>query len=432
MSPSGAALATVPAAESAPGGPGGIQSLPLRPLETGARSGGSADLPEGAMGLPPRKVEPFALAGIVWTDAEAQLAGVAQIRTRSRATGEWSGWQELHDSHEHGPEPETAERQAGELRGATDPLWVGDSDGVQARVLPADPDLDLEVEVEVEVEVEAEVSGLPEGMRLDLVNPDGGPAGTDEEEGEEEEEGAEERDGQRSPRRGAVQRLDQDPVYEELEQEYEDQEQEQELEDQELELAASRPSIVSRAGWGANENWREPGFAYTRVVKTVFVHHTAGSNNYSCSQAPSLIRGIYQYHTQSQGWRDIGYNFLVDKCGTIYEGRAGGVQKAVQGAHTYGFNHNSMGVAVIGSHGGTSPSTDAKAALARLGAWKLGLDGRSPTGTWKRMSAGGKYAKGTVIRMHNISGHRDGFVTECPGDRLYGQLPNIRTTAGRL
>ncbi|WP_374209166.1 N-acetylmuramoyl-L-alanine amidase [Kitasatospora sp. A2-31] len=97
---------------------------------------------------------------------------------------------------------------------------------------------------------------------------------------------------------------------------------------------APRPGIVTRAGWGADESLRDPGFVYTGQVRAVFVHHTATATDYSCSDAPQMIRAIYQYHVQSNGWRDIGYNFLVDRCGTIYEGRAGGVDQPVFGAHT--------------------------------------------------------------------------------------------------
>ncbi|GAA3060420.1 hypothetical protein GCM10020000_49330 [Streptomyces olivoverticillatus] len=86
-------------------------------------------------------------------------------------------------------------------------------------------------------------------------------------------------------------------------------------------------------------------------MKAAFVHHTASGNGYSCAQSASVIRGIYRYHVVSSGWRDIGYNFLIDKCGTVYEGRAGGVAKPVRGAHTLGFNTNSMGIAVLGSFG---------------------------------------------------------------------------------
>lgn len=194
-----------------------------------------------------------------------------------------------------------------------------------------------------------------------------------------------------------------------------------------------RPPITTRAGWGADESLRESAFAYTDMVKTVFVHHTAGGNNYACSEAPALIRGIYRYHVVSQGWRDVGYNFFVDKCGTIYEGRAGGVDKPVQGAHTAGFNHNSMGVALLGSYGGTAPPAQAVDAVAQLTAWKLGLYNLNPKGSRNRTSmGGGLYAKGVTVKMDNVSGHRDGFATECPGEKLYAQLPTVRSTAAKL
>lgn len=193
-----------------------------------------------------------------------------------------------------------------------------------------------------------------------------------------------------------------------------------------------RPGIVTRRGWGADESLRGRGFVYTKKIKAAFVHHTSTGNNYSCSQAPSVIRGIYRYHVKSMGWRDIGYNFLVDKCGTIYEGRAGGVAKAVLGAHTLGFNSNSMGVAVIGSYNSSKPSGAAVKAVAKLTAWKLGLYGANPRGKTYLTSGGGNlYPKGKSVRLNVISGHRDGFATDCPGKRLYAKLGSARSSAAR-
>ncbi len=193
-----------------------------------------------------------------------------------------------------------------------------------------------------------------------------------------------------------------------------------------------RPRIVTRRGWGADEKLRERKFAYTKKVKAAFVHHSATGNNYRCSQAPSVIRGIYRYHVKSMGWRDIGYNFLVDKCGKIYEGRAGGVAKPVLGAHTLGFNSNSMGIAVLGTYGSKKPSSSAVKAIARLTAWKLGLYGMNPRGKTYLKSAGGNlHRKGKNVRLNVISGHRDGFRTDCPGRQLYGKLGTARSTAAR-
>jgi uncharacterized protein with LGFP repeats len=194
-----------------------------------------------------------------------------------------------------------------------------------------------------------------------------------------------------------------------------------------------RPRIITRRGWGADEKLRERKFVYTKKSKAAFVHHTASGNGYRCTQAPSLIRGIYRYHVKSRGWRDIGYNFLVDKCGNIYEGRAGGVAKPVLGAHTLGFNTNSVGIAVLGSYGSKKPPAAVTRAIARLTAWKLGLYGANPKGkTYLKSGGGNRYPKGRKVRLNVISGHRDGFVTECPGRQLYRKLGSTRTTAARL
>ncbi len=168
-------------------------------------------------------------------------------------------------------------------------------------------------------------------------------------------------------------------------------------------------------------------------MKAAFVHHTASGNGYSCAQAPSAIRGIYRYHVVSMGWRDIGYNFVVDKCGNIYEGRAGGVAKPVLGAHTLGFNTHSMGIALLGSHASAKPSAAAVKAVARLTAWKLGLFGANPRGrTYLKSGGGNLYAKGRNVRLNVISGHRDGFATECPGWQMYRKLGSARTKAAEL
>lgn len=197
--------------------------------------------------------------------------------------------------------------------------------------------------------------------------------------------------------------------------------------------SAPRPSIVTRAGWGADEKIRETGHVYSKTVKVAFVHHTVTGNKYSCSQAPSVLRSIYRYHVKSLGWRDYGYNFTIDKCGKIYEGRSGGVTKAVRGAHTLGFNTNSMGVAVLGTFSAKKPPAKAVKAIAKLTAWKLGLFKRNPRGTTHLVSGGGnKYKKGANVKLHVIAGHRDGFATECPGKDLYKKLGSVRKTAARL
>ncbi|MDV9193471.1 peptidoglycan recognition protein, partial [Streptomyces sp. SR27] len=194
----------------------------------------------------------------------------------------------------------------------------------------------------------------------------------------------------------------------------------------------ARPKIITRKGWGADEGLREKGFVYTNTIKAAFVHHSATGNNYTCRQAPSVLRSIYRYHVKSSGWRDFGYNFAIDKCGNIYEGRAGGVAKPVLGAHTLGFNTNSMGIAVLGTFTRTNPPAAVVTAVARLTAWKLGLHGVNPKGTSYLVSGGGNlYKKGTKVRLNSIAGHRDGFATECPGARLYGKLGTARVSSAK-
>jgi uncharacterized protein with LGFP repeats len=193
-----------------------------------------------------------------------------------------------------------------------------------------------------------------------------------------------------------------------------------------------RPRIITRSGWGADERLRERGFVYTGTVKAAFVHHSATGNDYSCSQSASVLRGIYRYHVESMGWRDFGYNFAVDKCGNIYEGRAGGTAKPVLGAHTLGFNANSVGIAVLGTFSHSNPSAAAVNAVARLTAWKLGLYGGNPRGrTYLKSGGGNLYAKGRNVQLNVISGHRDGFATECPGINLYDKLGSARTSSAR-
>lgn len=198
--------------------------------------------------------------------------------------------------------------------------------------------------------------------------------------------------------------------------------------------APGRPSIVTRAQWGANEAWRDGSPRYASRVRFGVVHHTAGSNGYTRSQAPAVVRGIYKFHTWTRGWSDIGYQFLVDKFGTIYEGRHGGVTKAVIGAHAGGFNTGSFGVSLIGNYTSARPTSAQQAALAQLLAWKFELHHIDPLGTLSRTSGGSsRYRAGTVVKLHTLSGHRDVSSTTCPAggyDLLRGLREEIARRSG--
>ncbi|MFG2356514.1 peptidoglycan recognition protein [Streptomyces sp. NPDC048521] len=416
-----ASASSVTPAASASAGPavaGSTRSLPLAPLSPD-RVGGAA--PE--QGLYRADIACFSLIGVVWDDPDAELHGRVQVRTRSVVTGEWSGWQDVETHNvDHGADPGTAERSSHRVHGATAPLWVGESDGVDVRVRADAP-------VARGTRSAGPRAALPPGLRVELVDP-GDEAPT---------EGAPVDARRTGPHTDAATAANADITgfgtteIPELGR----RDTGRELVRLQGPVSAKphigpRPRIVTRRGWGAYESLRERGFAYTKKIKAAFVHHTASGNKYTCSQAPSVIRSIFRYHVKSMGWRDIGYNFLVDKCGTIYEGRAGGVAKAVLGAHTRGFNTNSMGIAVIGSYAASKPSGAAVTAVARLTAWKLGLYGANPRGKTYLTSGGGNlYPKGKNVRLNVISGHRDGFATECPGKSLYAKLGTARSHAAR-
>jgi len=199
-----------------------------------------------------------------------------------------------------------------------------------------------------------------------------------------------------------------------------------------LELAApagamtTKPTIVTRAEWGADESYRtgSPSFA---PVKMVFVHHTDSGNDYTRAEAPAIVRAVYAYHTRSLHWSDVGYNFLIDRYGTVYEGRYGGVTKGAIGAQTLGFNTGSIGVSVIGTFTTVAPPGAAVNALERLLAWKLDVHHVDPEGRATLVCGyGQKYATGQSVGFPVIAGHRDANYTDCPGGRLYTQLPAIR------
>jgi len=172
-------------------------------------------------------------------------------------------------------------------------------------------------------------------------------------------------------------------------------------------------------------------------VELGFVHHTENPNGYSAAQVPAMLRAIFAFHRNVNGWNDIGYNFVVDLYGRIFEARAGGIDEPVVGAHAGGYNYVSSGVAVLGSFSGTPASPAAKVALQRLLAWKLSLHGTPASGrvTVRVNPTGASYSKypaNAHVSLARISGHRDADSTECPGNVLYGELPGIRGRIRRL
>jgi hypothetical protein len=194
------------------------------------------------------------------------------------------------------------------------------------------------------------------------------------------------------------------------------------------------PPIIPRASWGAAgvPPRSAPDFG---AVLLAFVHHTVTANDYTAAQSASMVLAIAKYHRDTNGWNDIGYNFLVDQYGQVFEGRAGGVEQAVIGAQAQGYNSQSTGVAVLGTFGDVGIPEPAKAAIAQLLGWKLSLHGVPCEGQVVITSGGGplnRYGNGTQVTLQRISGHRDGDSTDCPGNALYAQLPELRQRSAGL
>jgi hypothetical protein len=394
--------------------------------------------------IPRRDTDRFALIGVTWTNPKLAFTGAITVRTRA-VGGDWSGWRPLEIDNHVGPEP-GAER-TGRARGGTDPLWVGPSDGVEVRAVAAGGRTS---------------AALPAGLRLELVDPGRpqrrrvGAAGIAP-----------------APRLqpvaalGALEPTATDPApttttdpapttapaptgttapAETTAPPPAETTAPAPTTTSAPAPATSSPSaspsatnpvptpkVVTRAQWQADESIVTDPPTYGTTVKAFFVHHTAGTNDYSCADSAAIVRGIEVYHVKSNGWNDIGYNFLVDKCGVVFEGRKGGIDKPVTGAHTYGFNTDNAAIAVLGTYIDAGVPTVTQDAIAHVAAYKLGQYGNDPLGKVTLTSGvDGKYALGEEVVFNRVSGHRDAVATECPGDALYGQLAVLRSKAASV
>jgi hypothetical protein len=203
--------------------------------------------------------------------------------------------------------------------------------------------------------------------------------------------------------------------------------------------AVPQPAVISRAGWGADESLRfgsdgsETWLPAFYPVQKLIVHHTATKNG--DGDPAATVRSIYHYHAITQGWGDIGYNFLVDEAGRIYEGRysrpyATGEDPTgedadgdgVTAAHVQGYNSGTVGIAVLGTLTATDATAAARDAVERMLAWKAARHGIDPHGATLYTNP----VNGTQRTFANISGHRDLAATECPGGAFYDTFPALR------
>ncbi|MEU4339651.1 N-acetylmuramoyl-L-alanine amidase [Nocardia sp. NPDC023852] len=197
-------------------------------------------------------------------------------------------------------------------------------------------------------------------------------------------------------------------------------------------LPGSGPNVITRAQWGADESIRCDEPTYDDDLGGVTVHHTAGRNDYSKSESAGIVRAIYTYHAKTLGWCDIGYNALIDRYGQIFEGRFGGLDRPVQGAHAGGFNENTSGVALMGNYESEQPTNESLTAIGQFIGWRTKVAGLDPKGYTTMYSEGTQftpYAQGEAVRLPVVFAHRDVGNTSCPGDAAYALMDRIRDLA---
>jgi hypothetical protein len=364
-----------------------IPGVVTAPTHSAARSAkATTDKPKTLAALSaPTRAHGYATVGVTWKPgvdlAESQIA----VQVRTRTGGVWSTWTKVAYHDEHGPDAGSVE--ARHVRPGTDPVVVGDVDDVQMKAETttgqAPPDLELAVidpgVGKVSKAAPAiDTATLPESEQSATSTPPVDRTASSA--------------GSSSGDAAALSAMTVTP----------------------------KPLIYSRAQWGANEALRDASALRYGTIKTGFIHHTVNANNYTAAQVPALIRGIYAYHTQTRGWSDIGYNFLVDRFGRIWEGRYGGVARPVVGAHTLGYNEYSFAMSAIGNFEIAQPPQAVLNAYASLFAWKLSLSNI-------RADASHLWVKDRYL--YAINGHRDVGQTACPGKFLYAKIPSIRVAA---
>ncbi|HJU03138.1 MAG TPA: peptidoglycan recognition protein [Actinomycetes bacterium] len=325
----------------------------------------------------PVKVGKARFVGFSWPEK----AAVGTVWLRARTDGGWSGWREVEEAAD-GPDATSREYRPGEVY--SDGQWLDPGTAeIQVRVDPP------AAKAGSGANGGAGAQAVPSnGVEAHLITPDMAPT-----------------PGTEPPQAGVAT------------------------------AATVQPRIISRAGWGADERIRRNSPEYSDTVKAAFVHHTVQSNSYSPSESAALIRADYLYHVRSRGWNDIGYNFLVDRYGRVFEGRYGGITRAVLGAHSGGFNTNTTGVALLGTFTTARPTGPMLAGLERLLAWKLDLTHVDPKGLTVLTSAGGsnvRYPAGRRVVARTILGHGSTSYTTCPGSPTLRLLSSIRSAVSRI
>lgn len=364
----------------------------------------------------PQKVTGFGTVGVTWQHGDDLKPSQVRVQVRSKKDGVWGSWQKA-DYDPDGPDAGSADGKRS--RPGTMEALVGHVDLVQVRMTitgaAVPPDMKLAV-----IDPGTPTSTAKERPALDTSRLDPDPASapdtmTAAPATYSASTAASGTTGQRSTATVSASESSESASG-------------QSGDAEQAVLAAAaytpKPQIYSRAQWGADERVREQTPPSYAEVHGGFVHHTVNANDYTAAEVPGIIRSIYAYHVKSRGWRDIGYNFLIDKFGRIWEGRYGGVDRAVVGAHTENYNDYGFGVSAIGNFEIAKPGSAIVQAEGALFAWKLSLYGVSAAAT--------NVAIGPRTFVSSIMGHRDTKSTACPGKYLYKKIPKIRKLAASL
>ncbi|MEV5339785.1 FG-GAP-like repeat-containing protein [Streptomyces sp. NPDC052676] len=396
----------------------------------------------GRKGLERRSTEQFSAVVLTWNNPEAETKGTPQVRTRDVETGKWSAWQQVPAEP---PQADGAEGERAALRGGTESVWTGASDGVEVRVVNADG---------------TEATGQPAGMDIKLLDPGVLPEETDQTSRRSRTDlqpaafaaeetvtptpsptATETETGSPTPTPTETVPGSPTPTVSPTTTAPTTSPSPTASPSPTSTVPAPRPStvvkppIITQEQWGASTDY-DGTPSYGTDIKAAVIHHTGidADNTISCAESAARLRSIQQAHF-SQGYFDIGYNFVVDKCGQIFEGRSGGMDLPVIGAHDAGFNTDTLGISYIGNFEKAAPSRAGMDAIARVIAWKFGMYGIDPAGKVTLTSraplnySGNKIPEGEQITLPRVFGHKDTNATACPGVSLYGKLSLIRTLA---
>ena len=333
--------------------------------------GGPADAPGRTAVLSgPIETGAFRVAGVTW-DAGAELAPGTEIHMRVRERGVWSAWLVT-------PDEQAAD---GHGRHATAPFVTGGADAVQ-------------------VHISGDPTDLPTGMDLDVIHGGTGPIL--------------EASASSSSAEPAV--FVQPAVARQVA-----------VGSAVAAAAVAQPAIVDRAGWGADESLRNGFIATTAELRAAVVHHTAGTNSYTQDQSAQIVRDIYYYHAVTNGWGDVGYNFLVDKFGTVFEGRYGSIAAPAGhmrvGAHAQGYNTYSMGISAMGDYSNLAADQKILDSMRDVIAWRFASTPNLDMATQAYFPANAYHT--TDRYLPRIFGHRDVLATVCPGDDIEGRIPAL-------